>query len=147
MPQVQFNSSQNTYLDRHESIRADLLDNPSEEGRTLLQSLSLMFTNIFSGASGRELKLYCSYQYQSGKGLPEIDLPVLQIPAMYSEDLSQSVAAALKNWYREADVVAEQGTFVFDLTVFSNRAAEKRPVLKLRRLLLPLESISDMNVI
>ncbi len=146
MPEVQFSVPQNTYLDRHDGIRVDLLDNPDEQERTLKQSLYSLFVNVFGEAFGRELSLSCAYRFQQNKGLPEIDLPVLQIPSTsYSEDLSRSVSSALKNWYREADVASSQGTFIFDLTVFSTRVVEKRPVLKLIRLLLPIESTSDLN--
>jgi hypothetical protein len=128
-----------------EPIRVDLLDNPRAEARGVEGHLKAVFGTIFGKDSGRNLWLACCYRYQLLDSGPEVRLPVLMIPTTNSKNLPFTVSAALKKWYQDVVPSREKGAFIFEITVFAANDDHRLPVLTLGELILPVESISELE--
>lgn len=151
MQGVQCSEPQTTFIKRQEPIRIDLLDNPRGEAWRLDEHLLKVFGIVFGKAittttAGRDFQLECSYRYQIMDGTPEVSVPALGRyyvdSANVGENLSR-VATMLRQWHRDASLV--KGSFVFGVEVYGTKVPERVPVLCLNQLLLPSESIANLE--
>jgi hypothetical protein len=139
------------FIERQEPIRIDLLDNPRGEARRvdehLLKFLGIVFGQDAANATaGRDFKLECSHRYEIADGAAETSVPVLGryyvASANVGENLSR-LATMLSQWQRDAS--PGKGSFVFGVEVYGVTAQERVPILRLNQLLLPTESIANID--
>jgi hypothetical protein len=143
MPAVHFAQSLSGFVDRRQPFRIDLLGDPRAEARTLQEHLLAALAIVLGTASGRDFELDVTYRFPAGGDGPPLRVPVmLATLTSNSQDLSRTVSSALEKWYRAT--APEKGEFVFELTIFAANA-RKIPVLTLRQLSLPIESIADLT--
>ena len=151
MEGVQCSEPQATFIKRQEPIRIDLLDNPRGEARTLDEHLLKVLGIVLGKATttataGRDFQLECSFRYQIMDGAPEVSVPALGRcyvdSANVGENLSR-VATMLSQWHRDASL--GKGNFVLGVEVYGIKVPERVPVLHLNQLLLPSESIANLE--
>jgi len=133
-------------IQRPDVIRVDRLDNSEGGSRKLGEHFQALFGILFNKVSRLTFKLRCEYEYQIGEGLPKITIPVLltlrQSSASHGQYIS-SLAGQLQRWYRSNG--QQNGDFVFALDIFHEVSGNHLPFLCLQRLILPIESIADME--
>jgi len=133
-------------IQRPDVIRVDRLDNSEGGARKLEEHFQALFDILFNKDSTLTFKLRCEYEYQIGEGLPKVTMTVLLELGQSSASLDQyisSLAGQLQRWYRSTG--QRNGDFVFALDIFHEVSGNFLPILRLQRLLLPIESIADME--
>jgi hypothetical protein len=106
-------------------------------GQTQAQCIEGFFTRLFSGTTGRWLRLTVSYCYEAvaGTGIPVI-VPVLLLPKeAYTTGLAARITTAINEWkQRQLPDEPQSGAFFeLDLTVFG--VLEQRGVLRVKGLM------------
>lgn len=164
--QVAFKNALTPYLPVTQEIRIDRINNPAGNPQALTQILNNLFTNLFSAVqqpSVQKMKLSCNYAYSENANVPDILLPVLfstpfdfnipndsqgipacntSLPREGSSYVCQ-LAYALCQWFRVKSPQTN-GSFLFEIWIYSDFTDSQMPVLDLQNLVLPIASISDL---
>jgi hypothetical protein len=143
---IRFHEAQAAFIRRSDAIRIDALDNPQREARGLAGHLEALLGILFKMGNGRACELDCRYQYQLTADGPEVSVPL--VPAVVFDSVNNSerytaLLAQLNGWYRDAS--PKKGTFAFGVKLYSVGTPRPVPVLHLSQLLLPPESIADLE--
>ena len=142
---VRFGEPLRPALDRPERLPID-----GGGTRTLREHLDRLFGELFGDVDvARTLRVECRYGFDirgtfgSAGELPTT-VPVRLFPVLSSEaNPVEPVAAALRDWAAR-ERPNRSGFFSLDVAVFNSEERSPVPLLRLRRLVLPLASIGDL---
>jgi LysM repeat protein len=125
--------------------------------RTLEQHFSALFTDLLSynteaGIADISVQVHVAYAYELITGFDAIELPVLMQPPMSVTvtgtgpgtlaQMEADWAGAITTWFG-AEQPQLGGTLWLDLLIMSDQTATPTPLLRLRRLCLPLSAVTD----
>jgi len=164
--QVKFANPIFPTLDSSEIVHIECIGStiPAEDGgcrdpqtRKLDEQLGALFTALFKGdpQDSQLLQIEVSYDYSVQADLEPVRLPVLFLPptkfdvthdrkpcAEQADSVVCKISTAVRAWLKENAPSPCEATLVFDLTIFSDLAAQSMPLLRLRRIELPLDYVS-----
>ncbi|HYO16669.1 MAG TPA: hypothetical protein VE685_26010 [Thermoanaerobaculia bacterium] len=142
---VRFGQPLRPALDRPERLPVD-----GGGTRTLREHLDRLFGELFGGLDvARTLRVECRYGFDirgtfgSAGELPTT-VPVRLFPVLSSQaNPAEPIAAALQDWAAR-ERPNRNGFFSLDVAVFNSEERSPVPLLRLRRLVLPLASIGGL---
>lgn len=154
-PDVQFASPFYPTIDLDKEISIPTIGSQQPATRTLGQHLEHLFTTLLKDNTEPTLtfQVEVNYAYSVNHALVElVSVPVLMQPPMKiatsgagDGTLGQMINAwtsAITLWFTTVKPNQDQGTFTLDLVVMSNLTLEPMPLLRLRRLTLPIQFIA-----
>jgi hypothetical protein len=153
-PKVQFANALHPLIDSATPIPiADIAAGPSR--RSLLQNLQALFQALFADTETPTvvIQVEVSYEYAINAQIQSVMLPVLmQAPREVTLHAAQGASIGLQQmimdwqqaielWFATSLPDGFQGVLWFDISIMSNLTEMPMPLLRLRRLYLPIEVI------
>ncbi len=151
-PNVQFANALHPVIDSDIPISLPELGT-SQATRSLQQALEILFQRLFADTTTPTvvIQVEVSYEYSINSSVQSVSLPVLmQAPLEVVLSSAKGVALeqmitdwsqAIELWFTTHLPNGEDGVLWFDISIMSNLTAKPMPLLRLRKLYLPIDVI------
>jgi hypothetical protein len=124
-----------------DTIQIDKLKHASGNKRGLEEHLTVLFDNLFNNGHAHNIGMRFDYSYHLTESGFEVSVPVrIMPPQVYSGDYAEAASATVRDWYESASL--PPGVFKIGLNVY--RRETSQIILNLERLLLPVDTITDL---
>lgn len=150
-PNVQFANPLHPTIDTDQTIDISKIGSPDDKPvtRPFDAHLQALFDALLKNNREPELTLQVevSYDYSINRVLDPVTLPVLmQAPRGINvkDGIAQMIvdwSSSINLWFNTYKPSGTNGTLSFDLTIMSNLTRQPMPLIRLRRLILPIQSI------
>jgi hypothetical protein len=153
-PDVQFVNPLHPTIDTEDKVDMSLIgaSNPNQPvARTLPAQIQNFFTTLLQNNIEPTLTIQVeiTYAYSIATGLDSITLPILIQPPISIQiagtgqgtlaDMIANWSAAIAQWFSTYVPSAQNGTIWFDLTIMSSLTKHPMPLLRLRKVELPIQ--------
>ena len=144
LPPVCFPEPLNISIDRSgvsDEIQINKLNGAAGGKRRLQEHVKVLLDKLFDKDQARRIGMRFDYSYHLTESGFETSVPItLMPPQVYSEDYAEAASVTLRDWYQSASL--PPGVFKIGLKIY--RAGASQIILSLDRLLLPVESVTDL---